>query len=162
MENNNTSDNINQAELGKELDKCKQEQQELKQKYIYLNAEFDNFKKRSEKERTNFIASVQSSLLFDLLSVVDDFERALTNRENQTKEDLEKGLLMIQKGLAQILKKYNVTEINNITDFNPEIHEAILNVKADGQKSGQIVSVLQKGYKFKDQILRPAKVSVAE
>lgn len=145
---------------------CCEDLKEYKNRYLYLNAEFDNYRKRIEKERIQWLASTQATVLTDVLSIVDDFERALQQLQSQQlpPEIVSHlaGIELIAKSLQKLLKKYDVEEISEVTTFNPELHEAVMQVKAEGQPSGSVVTVFQKGYKHKGQVLRPAQVSVAE
>lgn len=150
-------------------DNCQKELDEFKKKYTYLMAEFDNFKKRSEKETLQALFYGESLVLKDIISIIDNFERAFNQVELEVKAEklnpsLEKhleGFKLILKSFEKILEKYNVHEVS-YQEFNPEIHEAIMKEKADNYKSGDIVKVLEKGYKHKSKLLRPAKVSIAE
>ena len=159
MDENNLN---NQAEIAQDqnqeqLQVCQSQLLQAKSQLMYMSAEFDNFRKRTEKERVQWIVSAQSGVILDLVSIADDFDRALSGQKNQ-----DTGLELIKKSIDNILKKYDVQEITEISEFDPNLHEAIMQVESPDHKSGQIVSVLQKGYKFKGQILRPAKVSVAK
>lgn len=142
---------------------CSEQLQEIKQKYIYLQAEVDNYKKRVEKERTQWMQSAQSVVFVDLLEIVDDFERAL--QQTAGKADFAvhvTGFEMIEKALQKLLKKYDVQEIEHTHEFDVRLHDAIMQVASDKHQSGEVVGTLQKGYTFKGQVIRPAKVSVAQ
>jgi len=104
----------------------------------------------------------QSQLMKDLLVVVDDFERALKAGKEADEQPDVAGFTMIAKSLDKILKKYGLQEIEQTDEFDPHLHEAVVQVDADDHESGAIVQVLQKGYQMKEQVLRPAKVSVAK
>lgn len=156
-ENNlNNQPEIKQDQNQEQLQVCQAQLIQAKSQLMYLSAEFDNFRKRTEKERVQWIVSAQSGVILDLVSIADDFDRALSGQKNQ-----DTGLELIKKSIDNILKKYDVQEITDIQEFDPNLHEAIMQVESPTHQSGQVVAVLQKGYKFKGQILRPAKVSVA-
>ncbi len=172
MDENNLN---NQAEVAQEqkqdqkqdqLQVCQSQLLQAKSQLMYMSAEFDNFRKRTEKERVNWIISAQSGVLLDLISIADDFDRALSGQKNSESQEANNsvttGLELIKKSISNILKKYDVQEISEITQFDPNLHEAVMQVESPDIKSGDIVAVLQKGYKFKGQVLRPAKVSVAK
>ena len=167
MDENNLN---NQAEIAQDqnqeqLQVCQSQLLQAKSQLMYMSAEFDNFRKRTEKERVQWIVSAQSGVILDLVSIADDFDRALSGQKNENQDSNKSnfmGLELIKKSIDNILKKYDVQEITEISEFDPNLHEAIMQVESPDHKSGQIVSVLQKGYKFKGQILRPAKVSVAK
>lgn len=151
-------------QLQQELDACRAEATQAKERYIYLQAEFDNAKKRVEKERATWMDSAQEVVLVDLLPLVDDVERGLQELHN-VPEQLRvhvAGFEMIAKSLAKILKKYEVEEISSLKEFNPEYCEAVMQVASENHTNGEVVAVLQKGYMRKGTVLRPAKVSVAE
>ncbi|MCL4361206.1 nucleotide exchange factor GrpE [Candidatus Dependentiae bacterium] len=161
MENEN-KENLNTQQEEAENNKCCSELSELKNRYIYLNAEFDNYKRRIEKDRASWISNAQAQVILDFLTIIDDFDRALQTKLEQTSPENLSGLEMIRKSANQILKKYNVEEITDISHFDPVKHEAIMQVQSADHKPGDIVAVLQKGYTFKNQVLRPAKVSIAQ
>lgn len=133
--------------------------EEWKQKYAYLSADFENFKRRSLKEYEGMRTDVYARFLKPLLGVMDDFERALAATTNETDKQ---GFSFIAKSIEKLLKEAGVTEMHADTIFDPEKHEALLHVQSPEHQSGQIVSVLQKGYLLNSTVLRPAKVSVAQ
>lgn len=146
-------------------EKCQQEIAEWRDRAMRINAEFENYKKRTERDREQWIKIAQSNILHDLLAIVDDFDRALATahaQENAANNILVQGFELTKKSMDKLLAKYDVHEIKDNTIFNPEFHEAIMSVESPNHKHGDIVSVLQKGYMLKDQVLRPGKVSVAQ
>lgn len=157
--NEETKSQENQnSTLEQQLNECLVQKDEWKDRCLITAADFENFKRRTEKERVMWITNTQATILTDVISLVDDFERAFSNAETGSLE----GFQMIYKSFQKILQKYGVQEIKEVTEFDPNLHEAIMHVESPDHQSGQIVQVLQKGYRFKDQILRPAKVSVAK
>ncbi|MBN1549481.1 nucleotide exchange factor GrpE [Candidatus Babeliales bacterium] len=148
------------------LASCQNELVEWKNRCLRATADFENFKKRTEKEKVNWIKMAQGNLIQDLLEVIDDFERALNQtHENGSEQELDawlRGFKLTSKSLYKFLEKFDVTEITEHEHFNPEFHEAVLHVESPDHISGAIVDVIQKGYMFKDMVLRPAKVSVAK
>jgi molecular chaperone GrpE len=153
-------------QLTRELDSCKQVQEDWKEKCMRVTADFENFKKRLVKEQAQWAETAQIQVLKELLPVVDDFDRAY--EEAQKKEQTPElqawlsGFTLIHTALQKLLQKFGVSEITNYTDFNPLYHEAIVQVESADHKPEQIVQVFQKGYQYKDQVLRPARVSVAK
>lgn len=145
------------------LDNCRRELAQMRERALYLQAEFDNYKKRVEKERTLWIESAQDALLQDVLPLVDDIERALQGLQSLPAELRvhSVGVEMVSKSLHKLLQKYDLEEINSLETFNPEYHEAVMQVASDKHPAGEIVTVLQKGYTRKGRVIRPAKVSVA-
>ncbi len=147
-----------------ELEACRSEVARIKERSTYLQAEFDNYKKRLEKERLSWMETAQDIAIIDLLPVVDDMDRALDQVQTlpqELKVHLA-GFEMIAKSLNKILKKYDVEEISYAKTFDPEYFEAVMQAPATQTLlSGEIAAILQKGYIRKGRVLRPAKVSVA-
>ena len=133
---------------------------EWKQKYAYLSADFENFKRRSMKEYEAMRVDVYARICKPLLTIVDDFERACAAAEQQ-KIDIE-GFKLIRKALEKVLTDAGIVEMQVDNFFDPEKHEALLQVQSADHQTGQIVSVLQKGYLLHGVVLRAAKVSVAQ
>ncbi len=138
----------------------------LKEQLAYLRSDFENFRRRTDKERIQWIDSGKESVIKQLLPVVDDVDRALADLHSaQLPQELVSrltGLELIQKTLAKTLQSLNVTEITETVVFDPELHEAVMYAAAEGKNSGDIVAVFQKGYRYKDTVIRPAQVSVAQ
>ena len=149
-----------------ELSACSQERDAWKDKFLRLQADYDNFAKRNVKERAQWAVTAQSTILSDILPVIDDFDRAFAELEKKdVSADVKNwfvGFAMIHKSLQKMLEKYEVVEISAAMPFDPTYHEAIAQVQAPEKESGAIVAILQKGYTFKGSVLRPAKVSVAQ
>lgn len=148
-----------------ELEVCRTELLEMKNKYLYLNAEFDTYKRRTIKEQASLIEGAQDRALIDFLTLVDDFERACEELKVQELPPEAashfQGISMILKNLAAILKKYDVEEISQKGHFDPQFFEAVMQQESPNHASGEIVTVLQKGYTRRGRVLRPAKVVVA-
>ncbi len=146
------------------LKACEASLQEMKDNYLRVSADFQNFKRRLEKERVALKRMMQADILRDILAIVDNFDRALQENEHAEKpaKAWREGFKLIQKDLYKLLQKYGVKELESYDEFNPELHEAVMQVQSDTHKPGSIVEVLQKGYLLDDQILRPAKVSIAQ
>ena len=170
-ETNNQYNNVNSAEQtekeknSSELTACISELALLKDKYARLGSDFENYKRRIDKEKSSWMQSAQSAILTDLLAVVDDFDRALqAGKQNQQESSVSllSGFDLIEKGLQKLLAKYGVTPMKDYQSFDPEKHEALMHIDSPDHASGDIVQVLQKGFMFKDMVLRPAKVSVAK
>ena len=155
--------------------------QTLTDKFLKLSADFENFKKRVERERMEWAVEAQAELAKKFLQVIEDFDRAVeygkslldsvreksktvSDREN----DVEKirawfdGLLLVKKSLHSVMKEVSLEEIDCSGSFNPALHEAMMQVDSAGKMCGEIVNVISKGYKFKGKVLRHAKVSVAK
>lgn len=144
---------------------CQEALLKTEERIKYLYADFENFRRNTEKERRVWAQSAQARVFTDLLVVVDDLYRACKELSNASLTDAERvrfqGFMLIQKELEKMLIRYGITEIPANIPFDPEQHEALVQVDSAGHESGQIVEVFEKGYLFKEMVLRPAKVSVA-
>lgn len=132
------------------------ELQETKDKYLRLYSEFENYRKRTSKEKIEMIHSANKDLLKDILPVIDDYERAVkANKENEIE-----GFSLIFQKLKTTLEKYNVKkmEIKKGDDFDSELHEAITSSPSDKKLKGKIIDIIEDGYHVGDSILRFAKV----
>jgi molecular chaperone GrpE len=138
---------------------------ELTDKHLRLQAEFDNFRKRTMKEKAELIKSGGESVLINILPVVDDFERALVSLKDVSDDDAgKKGTQLIYNKFSEFLKQNNIKEIDAIKqDFNVDLHEAITKIPApDETLKGKVVDVLQKGYLLNEKVIRFAKVVIGE
>lgn len=138
---------------------------ELNDKYIRIHAEFDNFRKRSNKEKLEIISNASESVLKDLLPVLDDFERAMQNNENATDlESVKEGFGLIYSKMKHILESKGLKPMESIGQpFDVEIHEAIANIPAaDEADKGKVVDAVEKGYYLHDKVIRFAKVVVGQ
>ncbi|RTL07070.1 nucleotide exchange factor GrpE [Candidatus Dependentiae bacterium] len=133
---------------------------EWKQKYAYLNADFENFKRRTVKEYEAMRLDIYTRICKPLLVIMDDFDRACAAADKQH-SDIE-GFKLIRKSFEKCLTEIGVVEMPVEGAFDPQKHEALLQVQSAEHASGDIVSVLQKGYMLHGAVLRPAKVSVAQ
>ena len=145
---------------------------ELEDRYVRLFAEYDNFRKRTSKEKDDLYASAVVEVTKQWLSVLDNIDRALDaakalaadEAEETEKEDkMLQGLELIKKQAVDVLAKINVTEIEceRGTAFNPNLHEAVMHTEDDSLGENQIAQVFQKGYILKDRVVRHAVVQVA-
>ena len=130
---------------------------ELNDKYLRLMAEYDNFRKRSLKERDGIYAEAYSDAVKQLLPVIDNIERSVAFAAD---EETRKGLNMIVTQTVEILEKMGVTVIET-KDFDPNVHNAVMHVDDESFGEGEIIDVFQKGYKYKDKVIRYAMVKVA-
>jgi molecular chaperone GrpE len=137
---------------------------ELKDKYVRLYADFDNFRKRTNKEKTEFLQQANAQLIKDLLPIVDDFERALqVMQQTESNDKTKEGIELIYKKLMRTLEKYGVKPLETPagTDFNADLHEAITQAPAPNEElKGKIIDTIEKGYYLHDKVLRFAKVVV--
>jgi molecular chaperone GrpE len=136
------------------------EAQQFRDRYMRAIADFENFRKRSEREKTEFYKYAMAGVLKDLLPVLDNFDRALDHAEEG--DDFHKGVLLIYKQLFSVLQKHGVRTIEESgVKFDPNIHEAVVREEDDSVPSHTVTAVLQKGYFLHDRLLRPAMVKVA-
>ncbi len=143
-------------------DKLKQLEEKLKEaedKYLRLYADFENFRKRSLKEKTDALIYASSPIMEKLINVVDNFDRALTDSEDDS--PLCEGMKMVQKQLNEILSSEGLKEIKTTGEqFDPNIHNAVMVENNADVPDEQIVNELQKGYVYKDKVIRPSMVTV--
>ena len=135
---------------------------ELEDKNIRVTAEMVNSLRRKEEENNRLMKYASESLILDILSTIDNFERALSVKsDNADIENYQKGFDMIYQNLVNTLNKYEVKEIECLGhDFDPTYHQAVMTDHIDGKKENEIIEVLQKGYTYKDKVIRPAMVKV--
>ena len=149
--------------LKEENEKLLLEKSELNDRFLRLYSEFDNYKKRTLKERLELIETASEKTMQDILPVVDDFERAIKANESvNDAEVIKEGFTLIYTKLLQVLKKNNIEEIISIGElFDTDFHEAITHIPTqDEEQKGKVIDVTQKGYKIKDKVIRYAKVVV--
>lgn len=153
----------NQEEQSEEItpeQKLQLENKELNDKLLRQMAEFDNYKKRTAKEKQELSGYTKSLCLQDFLNIIDNFERALTFESKD--EDFKKGMEMILNQLNEAIKNQGVEEVEALgTEFNPEMHNAINQVEDENFGENTVCQVMQKGYKIGDRIIRHAMVVVA-
>jgi len=142
---------------------------EAEEKVLRIHADFDNSRKRIEKDKANAVAYANEAFASDMLSILDSFESAFASIDQIDTEDAADALAKIKEGLEltynqtlSVLKKHGVEEVAHEGEFDPEMHQAIMQVESDEHTPGHIVQVMQKGYKMKDRTLRAAMVSTAK
>jgi molecular chaperone GrpE len=146
-----------------ELDELRKQSEENYQRYVRAQADFDNFRRRARQEKEDFAKYASLKLIEQLLPVVDNFERALSSsKETKDFDALIKGLDMTYRQLDQLLVQEGLQPIEAIGQpFNPEFHQAIMQVESEEHGEGIILEELQKGYILKDKVVRPAMVKVS-
>ncbi len=156
-----SEENEEQSALDKALDKIA----ELQDKYLRSVAEFDNYRKRTLKEKTELILNGSEKAVCAVLPVVDDIERAISNGQNtDDPEVLKEGMLLIYQKFEKVLESLGVKKIDT-TDalFDVDIHEAVAMVPGMGDdKKGKVIDCIQTGYKLNDKVIRHAKVAVGQ
>ena len=144
------------------ITKLENELKEEKEKTLRIQAEMMNFKRRQEESLATYKKYANESILKELLLIKDNFERGLS-LENDENKEIFKGFRMIYQNIDKILEENEVTEINAIdVEFDPAVHQAVMTEHKDGIDAGMVIDCLQKGYKYKDRVLRPAMVKVSE
>ena len=159
MKNEELQEEVAEQEEPTELDALKGELAELSDKYLRLAAEYDNFRKRTAKERENLFADAYADALAVFLPVLDNLERAAQFADG---ESVAKGVAMTLKGISDTLDRMGITEIEaEGKPFDPAVHNAVLHVEDESVGESTVVEVLQKGYRKGDRVLRYAMVKVA-
>lgn len=154
--------------LGKDkkekANKLQEKVDELEDKVKRQMAEFDNFRKRSEKEKSAMFETGAKSVVEKILPVVDNFERGLAGlSEEEMKQPFAEGMNMVYKQLITELEKLDVKPIEAVgCEFNPDLHNAVMQVESDEYESGIIAQELQKGYTYRDSVVRHSMVAVVQ
>lgn len=135
---------------------------ELTDKYYRANADFDNIKKRFEKEKADIASYANEKFARDLLPVIDALEMGLNfEPEDEFSKKIKEGIELSLNEFSRALEKHGVTAIDTNVEFDPNIHNAVLRVDSEDHDSGAIVQIIQKGYMINGRVLRPAMVSIA-
>lgn len=150
--------------LKKKLEEVEREKDELQERMLRKAAEFDNYKKRTENEFAQVMANANAGLIADLLPVLDDFERFLSSgHESDDVKSLVNGMELIYKNLVKVLEKRGVEPIRAIgQEFDPEKHEALMQVESEEHPSNTVVDEHLKGYMMNDRVLRHSQVLVSK
>lgn len=152
--------------LEEENHKLKNDLKESSEKVLRLAAEMQNYKKRNETEKSNMLKYANEDLAKSLLPILDNFERAIRLDDNDLSDEVSKflsGFKMIYGSFVNVLNNIEVKEIEcDGLEFDPVYHQAVLTEKDETKPSGVILEVLQKGYMYKDKVIRPAMVKVNE
>jgi molecular chaperone GrpE len=139
------------------------ERDDYHDRWLRKSAEFENYRKRIERERREQGDQAVNSLLQELLLVVDDFDLALTVDAGETGAGYRKGVELIHAKLYDLLKKYGVRPIDAVgADFDPNLHQAVVHEASNEHRDGEVIEELRKGYMIGDRLLRPAMVKVAK
>lgn len=152
------------AKADKKQDALKEKIEELEDKVKRQMAEFDNFRKRTDKEKAAMFETGAKSVVEKILPVVDNFERGLAAlSEEEQKEPFAEGMLMIYKQLMTELDSLGVKPIEAVgQEFNPDLHNAVMQVESDEYEEGIIAQELQKGYLYRESVVRHSMVAVAQ
>jgi len=175
LEESTTEEGVEAAEEVQEnvesdpLEDALAEAADYKDKYLRAHADFENAKKRLEKDKMNAVSYANESFAKDILAVLDSFDNALSSIEgaegensSEVLEKMKEGVTLTYNQLKKILEKNHIKEISCEGEFDPEVHQAIMQVDSDEHETGDVVQVMQKGYTIKDRVLRPAMVSTCK
>jgi len=151
------------------LEEAKAETEKYKDQYIRVHADFENSRKRLEKEKTTAVAYSNEAFARDMLGVLDSLESAIVSTEQISEEECSEAIEKFREGLkltfdqtVTVLKKHGVEEVVHEGVFDPNYHQVLMQVESDTQEKDHIVQVMQKGYTMKERVIRPAMVSTAK
>ncbi len=144
------------------LEELRREKDSLQDRLLRTAAEFDNYRKRVERERRDLADYMKADVLTEILPIVDNFERALQAPSSDA-DSLRKGVELIYKQMIDFLRKRGVTPIEALgADFDPNFHQAVIHETSPAHREGEVIEELQRGYMLGDKLLRPAMVKVAK
>jgi molecular chaperone GrpE len=144
------------------LEELRREKDSLQDRLLRTAAEFDNYRKRVERERRDLADYMKAEILAEILPIADNFERALQAPSSDT-DSLRKGVELIHKQMHDFLRKRGVTPIEALgADFDPNFHQAVIHETSPSHREGEVIEELQRGYMLGDKLLRPAMVKVAK
>ena len=148
--------------IAAELEDAVRERDAHYERLLRVTAEFDNYRKRTERERRELIEQAAGDLLGDLLPVVDDLERALA-AETEDGDAYRRGVEIIHRQLLDVMARRGVAPIEAVgADFDPALHQAVVHEPSDGHRDGEVVEELRRGYTLRQRLLRPSMVKVAK
>lgn len=151
------------ATASSDVSALQRERDDLYDRLLRKSAEFDNYRKRVDKERREQAEWAAADVLSDVLAVLDDFDRALSIEAPPEAKSYLAGFELIHRQLGDLLRKRGVTPIETLgADFDPHFHQAVAYDESPGAREGEVIGELRKGYKLGDRLLRPAMVRVAK
>lgn len=160
VENENLEENVEVIETNLDPQKLQEDLENTTDRLKRLMAEFDNYKKRSAKEREHLYSSVVADIMMAFLPVMDNLEKAINT--NTTDEGYKQGMELVAKQFKDVLKSFGLEEIKSEGEiFDPSLHEAVSSIQDDTKRSQEIVTEFRKGYKIGDKVIRHAMVVVA-
>lgn len=150
--------------LEEEIEKLQEEAASYKDRWLRAAAEFENFRRRNEKDRIDWIKSANKDLILELIDVYEHLVLAIQSADNdQVPENFRKGIIMVHDQLKDLLKKYGLRRIEAVgEEFDPQYHQAIICTPKEGFDDNIIFDCIQNGYILNDKVLRPARVAVAK
>ena len=164
-EDSDMTENADETEEQDPIEKAQKEIAELKDKWLRSVAEFENYRKRTLKERTELILNGGEKFITAVLPILDDMERAIENgAKTDDPEVLREGMTLIHQKFMKVLEAQGVSRIDtDNADFDTDVHEAVAMVPGMGDdKKGKVIDCLQQGYKLNDKVIRHAKVAVGQ
>jgi molecular chaperone GrpE len=151
------------AEPSNQLSEIQRERDDYYDRWVRKAAEFDNYRRRIERERREQADQAVVNLLQELLLVVDDFDRALTVDAGENTSSYRKGVELIHTKLHDLLRKHGVKPFDAVgKDFDPNLHQAVVHEDSPGHRDNEVIGEMRKGYMIGDRLLRPAMVKVAK
>jgi molecular chaperone GrpE len=151
-----------QSNIEAELERVSEELEQLREMYLRKLAEFDNFRKRTDREREEFRKTAAEGVIRDLLPVLDNFERAQVHGGDSDPEAFRQGIQMISRQLWELLEREGLAVLDPSGEvFDPELHDAVQRIEDSECQPGSVVSVMAKGFTLGGRLLRPAMVAVA-
>jgi molecular chaperone GrpE len=160
--NDQSSEPQEESAASVELDELRRDRDALQDRLLRLAAEFENYRKRVERDRRDVAELAAADAVQDLLPIVDNLERAL-HAEGSDARSLRKGVELIHKQMLELLRKRNVTTIDALgADFDPNVHEAVAHEESEAHRDGEVMEELQRGYRLGERLLRAAMVKVAK
>jgi molecular chaperone GrpE len=146
-----------------QLARLQRDRDELYDRLLRKSAEFDNYRKRVDKERREHAEWAAADVLSDVVAVLDDFDRALATEAPPEAQSYRAGVELIHRQLGELLRKRGVMPIETLgTDFDPHLHQAVAYDESPGAREGEVIGELRKGYRLGERLLRPALVRVAK
>ena len=158
---------LNEIEvLNKKIEELTEKNKMLEEKVLYKDAELINYRKRKDDEVSSMLRYANADIIIQMLSIVDDIERAISLDDNVLDDEVSKflsGIKMIYSRMVKTLNDFEVKEIEALDkEFNPNFHQAVFTAKVEGKEANIVVDVLQKGYMYRDKVIRPSMVKVSE
>ena len=162
-----TQESTDTQDIQAELDQALADVQKYKDEYIRTHADFENSKKRLEKEKATAVAFANEGFANDMLGVLDSLENALESAKSSendisTMQNFIEGIELTYDQVLKALARNGVEQIECKGEFDPNLHQVLMQVDSDEHNTGEIVTVMQKGYTIKERVLRPAMVSTAK
>jgi molecular chaperone GrpE len=162
MEATDQNKNAKADDSPSEIERLKEELRREHDMYLRALADYDNYRRRIERDRSAAARSGKRELILQLLDVLDGFDRALQHLDDAP-ESVSEGLQLLQRKLLGLLEAQGVTPLQSLGEtFNPELHDAIGTVKSEDIEPGTVAEEMQRGYRWGDDVLRPARVRVAQ